>query len=119
MRTKETTQGAGRTTGAVERSYELPAVMPVGTVQQVLTALADPVRLEMVRRMAAEGEPVACGQLYEGISKSTASHHFKILREAGLTERVVIAGQTHQKLLVDEVEQALPGVLTAVVAAAR
>ncbi|MET3962085.1 DNA-binding transcriptional ArsR family regulator [Marmoricola sp. OAE513] len=100
-------------------TYELPAVLPVGTVHQVLTALADPVRLEMVRRMAAEGAPVACGLLYEGISKSTASHHFKILREAGITERVVIAGQTHQKLRLEELETSLPGVVSSVVAAPR
>lgn len=102
-----------------ETTYELPAVMPVGTVQQVLAALADPVRLEMVTRMSAVGAPVACSALYEGISKSTASHHFKILREAGITERVVIGGQTHQLLRADELEQALPGVVPAVVAAAR
>ena len=100
------------------RTFELPAVLPVGSVQEVLAALADPVRLEMVRRMAASGEPVACGLLYEGIGKSTASHHFKILREAGITERVVIGGQAHQLLRADALEQALPGVVTAVVAAA-
>jgi DNA-binding transcriptional ArsR family regulator len=99
--------------------YTLPAVSPVGTLQQVLAALADPVRLEMVRRMAAADRPVACSELYEGINKSTASHHFKTLREAGLTERVVLGGQTHQRLRLHEVEDALPGVLTAVVAAAR
>lgn len=104
-------------TVASQEQYELPAVLPVGTVQQVLAALADPVRLEMVRRMAAAGEPVACGLLYEGIGKSTASHHFKILREAGLTERVVLGGQTHQLLRQAEVEEALPGVLSSVVAA--
>lgn len=97
----------------------LPAVQPVGSLPQVLAALADPVRLEMVRRMAATREPVACAALYEGINKSTASHHFKILREAGLTERVMIGGQTHQLLRADEVEQALPGVLSSVVAAAH
>jgi DNA-binding transcriptional ArsR family regulator len=100
-------------------TYQLPAVLPVGTVQQVLAALADPVRLEMVRRMAADGGPVACARLYEDIGKSTASHHFKVLREAGITERVVIAGQTHQLLRTDELEKSLPGVVTAVVAAAR
>jgi len=99
--------------------YVLPAVSPVGTLQQVLAALADPVRLEMVRRLATTGQPIACSELYEGINKSTASHHFKILREAGLTERVVIAGQTHQLLRRREVEDALPGVLSSVVAAAR
>ena len=99
--------------------HELPAVQPVAGLQQVLAALADPVRLEMVRRLADSGEPMACANLYEGINKSTASHHFKILREAGLTERVVIAGQTHQLLRRREVEDALPGVLSSVVAAAR
>lgn len=97
----------------------LPAVAPVGTLQQVLAALADPVRLEMVRRLAATDGPIACADLYEGINKSTASHHFKTLREAGLTERVVIGGQTHQRLRLRQVEEALPGVLTSVVAAAR
>ena len=99
-------------------TYELPAVLPVGTVQQVLAALADPVRLEMVRRMSADGGPVACSLLYEDIGKSTASHHFKVLREAGITERVVIGGQTHQLLRSSELEKALPGVVAAVVAAA-
>jgi DNA-binding transcriptional ArsR family regulator len=106
----------------IERTGEqhvLPAVQPVGTVQQVLAALADPVRLEMVRRLAEAGEPMACSQLYAGINKSTASHHFKILREAGLTERVMVGGQTHQLLRTPEVEAALPGVLASVVAAAR
>ena len=104
----------------IERDeHQLPAVQPVGSLQQVLAALADPVRLEMVRRLADAGEPIACGRLYVGINKSTASHHFKILREAGLTERVVVGGQTHQLLRTREVEEALPGVLSSVVAAAR
>jgi DNA-binding transcriptional ArsR family regulator len=102
-----------------DEQHALPAVQPVGAVQQVLAALADPVRLEMVRRLAEAGEPMACSQLYAGINKSTASHHFKILREAGLTERVMVGGQTHQLLRTREVEAALPGVLESVVAAAR
>ncbi|MFL6022599.1 MAG: ArsR/SmtB family transcription factor [Marmoricola sp.] len=101
-----------------QEKYELPAVLPVASVQEVLAALADPVRLEMVRRMSADGGPVACSQLYDDIGKSTASHHFKVLREAGITERVVIGGQTHQLLRAAELETALPGVVSAVVAAA-
>lgn len=102
-----------------EEEHLLPAVQPVGSLQQVLAALADPVRLEMVRRLAERDEPIACADLYSDISKSTASHHFKTLREAGLTERLVIGGQTCQRLRVREVEEALPGVLTSVVAAAE
>ena len=97
----------------------LPPAMPVGPVQQVLAALADPVRLEMVRRLADSAAPIACADLYEGINKSTASHHFKTLREAGITERVVSGGQIHQRLRSREVEEALPGLLASVVAAAR
>jgi DNA-binding transcriptional ArsR family regulator len=95
----------------------VPTISPMGTLQDVLEALSDPVRLEMVRRMAAEGGPVACSDLYESVSKSTASHHFKVLREAGLTERLNIGGQTHQRLRIDDLEESFPGVVSSVVAA--
>jgi DNA-binding transcriptional ArsR family regulator len=88
----------------------------VGTLQDVLAALSDPVRLEMVRRMYAGGGPTPCAQLYDGISKSTASHHFKILREAGVIDRSVIGGQTHQDLRLDDVESTYPGVLSSILA---
>jgi DNA-binding transcriptional ArsR family regulator len=97
----------------------LPTISPMGTLQDVLEALSDPVRLEMVRRMAAAGAPVACADLYESVSKSTASHHFKVLREAGLTERMNIGGQTHQRLRLDDLEASFPGVVASIVAAAR
>jgi DNA-binding transcriptional ArsR family regulator len=95
----------------------LPTISPMGTLQDVLEALSDPVRLEMVRRLAAEGGPVACNDLYETVSKSTASHHFKVLREAGLTERLTLGGQTHQRLRSDDLEEAFPGVVASIVAA--
>ncbi|GAB3857314.1 helix-turn-helix domain-containing protein [Nocardioides maradonensis] len=91
---------------------------PVAGLQDVLAALADPVRLEMVRRLAGTDGPVACSALYDGIGKSTASHHFKTLREAGVIQRVVIGGNTHQRLRREDVEAAYPGVLSAIVRAA-
>jgi len=91
----------------------------VGSVQQVLAALADPVRLEMIRRLHNAGSPMPCARLYDGINKSTATHHFKILREAGLTERLVVDGQTHQRLRRDEVDAAVPGLLNSVVVKAN
>lgn len=90
----------------------------VASLEGVLAALADPVRLEMVRRLAAADGPVACGLLYDGIGKSTASHHFKTLREAGLIERVVLDGHTHQRLRTADMEAAHPGLLRAVTAGA-
>ncbi|CAN3131064.1 ArsR/SmtB family transcription factor [Mycobacterium sp. smrl_JER01] len=94
-------------------------VQPVGPVQQVLAAVHDPVRLEIIRRLRNAGTPLQCGALYDGINKSTATHHFKILREAGLTERLVVDGLIYQRLRSDEVEAALPGLLDSIVGAAN
>ena len=91
----------------------------VGPVQQVLCALQDPIRLEVVRRLHNAGTPLQCGVLYEGINKSTATHHFKILREAGVTERLVIDGLIRQRLRRDEVDTAIPGLLNSVVTSAN
>ncbi|MCV7216534.1 helix-turn-helix transcriptional regulator [Mycobacterium crocinum] len=90
-------------------------VHPVGSVHQVLAALQDPARLEMIRRLHNAGVPLQCSALYDGINKSTATHHFKILREAGLLERLVLGGLTHQRLRAEEVDKALPGLLASVV----
>ena len=96
------------------------ALCPVGPVHQVLAALQDPVRLEMVRRLRnAGGAPVQCQALYDGINKSTATHHFKILREAGLTERLSADGLTYQRLRDADVDAAIPGLLEAVVGSAN
>ncbi len=94
-------------------------VHPVGSVQKVLAAIHDPVRLEMVRRLHNAQAPLQCVALYDGINKSTAAHHFKILREAGITERLMIDGLTYQKLRRDAVESALPGLLASVVGGAN
>ncbi|OBG49880.1 ArsR family transcriptional regulator [Mycolicibacterium fortuitum] len=101
---------------------DVPAVeapSPVAALSQLLAALQDPVRLEMVRRLHDAGEPVKCAALYDGINKSTATHHFNILRDAGLTERVVSEGHIHQRLRVREVNIAMPGLLDAIVAQAN
>ncbi len=49
----------------------------------LLHALSDPVRLQIVRRLG-EGTEISCGQLGVAVSKSTLSHHLKVLREAGI-----------------------------------
>ncbi|MFD6395689.1 ArsR/SmtB family transcription factor [Nocardia sp. NPDC060249] len=93
--------------------------IPVGALPAVLGALHDPVRLEMVRRLSNAAAPIRCAALYDAINKSTATHHFKILREAGLIERLTIDGQTFQNLRTDAVEHALPGLLRSIVDAAN
>jgi len=92
------------------------ATVPLHTV---LSALADPVRLEMVRRLHRERRPLACAELYDGVTKATASHHFKVLREAGLTRRDDLGATARQLLLVDAVNASYPGLLESVLGAAE
>jgi DNA-binding transcriptional ArsR family regulator len=73
----------------------------------------------MVRRLSNAADAVRCSALYEVINKSTATHHFKILREAGIIERLIIDGQTCQRLRTEDLDNALPGLLAAVVDAAN
>ncbi|MBW4633486.1 MAG: ArsR family transcriptional regulator [Iphinoe sp. HA4291-MV1] len=79
----------------------------------VLYALGDPVRLEIVRRLALEGEQ-CCADFDIAIAKSTMSNHFKILRESGvvLTRK---EGTLHINMLrKDDLDALFPGLLDAV-----
>ena len=51
----------------------------------LLTALADPVRLSIVRQLASADDVCACDftECCE-VSQPTISHHLKVLREAGV-----------------------------------
>jgi DNA-binding transcriptional ArsR family regulator len=82
----------------------------------LLQALGDPVRLTIVRALAASGEQV-CGSMELGISKSTRSHHFKTLREAGVTDTRVEGTHRHISLRRDDLEARFPGLLDAVLQA--
>jgi ArsR family transcriptional regulator len=51
---------------------------------QLLAALADPTRLEILRQLAASTEVCACDFTdCCGVSQPTVSHHLKVLRDAG------------------------------------
>ena len=88
------------------------------TLAAVMAALSDPVRVEIVRVLAAEAERT-CGTFDLGISKATRSHHFKVLREAGLTHTRSEGTHRHLSLRRDDVDARFPGLLAAVLAAAE
>ncbi|GEE01550.1 putative HTH-type transcriptional regulator YczG [Gordonia spumicola] len=98
-------------------SSDTVAQTPVADLQTVLSALADPVRLEMARRLQ-HVESLSCAALYESVTKATASHHFKILREAGVVERHAAGQGARYSLRADDVDAAFPGLLSAVLSAA-
>jgi DNA-binding transcriptional ArsR family regulator len=79
----------------------------------VLHALADPVRLSIVRRLAAEGE-CACGTFELGVSRSTLSHHFRTLRESGVTRVREVGTFRYSSLRRDDLDVRFPGLLDSV-----
>jgi DNA-binding transcriptional ArsR family regulator len=79
----------------------------------VLHALADPVRLGLVRQLHEARQPIACGAFDAGVAKSTLSHHFRILREAGVIATEPEAGRSMNRLRREELDSAFPGLLRA------
>ena len=91
---------------------EQPAIEAV-ELAGVLHALSDPARLEIVRGLAADGER-QCGTFDLGLTKATRSHHFKVLREAGLTYTRLEGTARFVTLRRDELDATFPGLLDAV-----
>jgi DNA-binding transcriptional ArsR family regulator len=87
-------------------------------VTAVLHALSDPVRLEIVETLARCDE-CACGALGTSVSKSTLSHHLKVLREAGVTHTRLNGTQRFVSLRRQDLEERLPGLLRSVLKAHR
>lgn len=82
----------------------------------LLDALGDPIRLEVVRQLAAS-DGIVCGNFDVAVSMSTLSHHLKILRGAGLL-RVTPQGRFRRhELRASEVEARFPGLLASVIVA--
>ena len=86
-------------------------------LEDVLQALGDPVRLQIVRKLQACDAPKACGTFELPVGKSTASHHFKVLRESGLIRQRVEGRERLTELRSEDLEDRFPGLLASVLAA--
>ncbi|MBN1530975.1 MAG: helix-turn-helix transcriptional regulator [Thermoleophilaceae bacterium] len=85
----------------------------------MLHALSDPARLEIVRRLAAGSEEWSCGRFELGLSKATLSHHFRVLREAGVVRTRPDGRKRLLSLRSDDLNKRFPGLLEAVLSAGR
>ncbi len=83
------------------RDVSLPAVMQ---------ALSDPCRIEILRALMEGGE-LACGDVPLDVSKATRSHHFAVLREAGLVLTRTEGTRCMTSVRTEEVEERFPGLL--------
>jgi DNA-binding transcriptional ArsR family regulator len=83
----------------------------------VLHALSDPQRLTIVRELAASPEPLSCGSFALEVGKSTRTHHFRVLREAGLIEQRREGTRKLSVLRRADLDARFPGLLDSVLAA--
>jgi DNA-binding transcriptional ArsR family regulator len=97
---------------------DLPEPLPEPSVDElrletVLGALSDPLRLTIVRRLLLESEQFdhTCGWFGFDRPKSSLTHHFKALREAGVTRQRQYGLERRSHVRVDDLNARFPGLL--------
>jgi DNA-binding transcriptional ArsR family regulator len=86
------------------------------TLEQVLKALGDPVRISIVKQLlTAPDEEKACGTFDYTITKATFSHHLQILREAGIIRTRQEGTRRMTSLRTTELKKRFPGLLELVI----
>lgn len=84
----------------------------------VLNCLADPIRLSIVQELALTDD-LECGTFSVPVTKSTLTHHFRILRESGVISTTRSGTRSLNRLRRAELDDAFPGLLDAVLAGGR
>jgi DNA-binding transcriptional ArsR family regulator len=91
------------------------------TVEAILHALSDPVRVAIYARIVGAGCPQTCSNFVniseKAIPKSTLSQHFKALREAGLIRGERRGVEMHNTSRCAEIDKRFPGLIAAIVRA--
>lgn len=98
------------------RTVDHPAMSEI-TLQQLLDALVDPVRRTVVSQLTRAGQDISCGTFDVRVSPSTLTHHFNVLREAGVIRQYYVGTTKMNALRTDEMEDRFPGLLPALMAA--
>jgi DNA-binding transcriptional ArsR family regulator len=83
----------------------------------VLHALSDPVRLQIVAGLS-DGVEHSCGSFALPVTKSTCTHHFRVLREAGVIHQRHEGTSRLNSLRRDDLEARFPALLDTVLSAA-
>ncbi|MFI5804806.1 ArsR/SmtB family transcription factor [Streptomyces sp. NPDC051561] len=88
-------------------------------LEGVLHALSDPMRMHIVRDLSAAATELACSSFELPVSKSTTTHHFRVLRESGVIRQAYRGTAKMSGLRLDDLEELFPGLLAAVLEAAE
>jgi DNA-binding transcriptional ArsR family regulator len=86
-------------------------------LEKVLSALSDPLRLKIVQAYLrdAEGEERPCGWFKIDRPKSTRTHHWKVLREAGIVRQRQVGLERRNVVRDEDLNARFPGLLNLVV----
>jgi DNA-binding transcriptional ArsR family regulator len=97
-----------------------PPDLATVNVVTVLQALSDPVRLEIVRQLAACGGAgeLNCGKIEVPVSKSTTSHHLKTLSSAGIIAEREEGTRKYLRLRQPDLDRRFPGLIDSILHAA-
>ncbi|MEU0129911.1 MULTISPECIES: helix-turn-helix domain-containing protein [unclassified Streptomyces] len=87
-------------------------------VEAVLHALSDPVRLRIVRQLAGAADELACSRFELPVSKSTTTHHFRVLRENGVISQFYRGTAKLSCVRTEDLDALFPGLLDSVLGAA-
>jgi DNA-binding transcriptional ArsR family regulator len=103
-----------------------PLVHPAAediTVEGILHALADPVRLRIFTQLACTSAPLSCTPFLEvdgrPVPKSTLSQHFRVLREAGLVRSERRGVEMQNSVRFEDLQPRFAPLLQAVIEAHR
>lgn len=85
---------------------------------RIFAALADPLRRQVVRTLAADpdGRERSCASFALPVAKATCTHHFRVLREAGLIAQDDRGNTRLTRLRRAELEQRFPGLVAMLLA---
>lgn len=97
-----------------EIAHPLRADIELGAV---LHALSDPVRLKIVAALAADDDEHTCASFDVPVTKSTCTHHFKVLREAGVIHQRQHGTARLNTLRRGDLEARFPGLLATILRA--
>ncbi len=91
--------------------YARPDLSEV-SLESVMQALSDPCRISILRTLlAAKGKELACNEFDLKISKATCSHHFDVLRSAGLIVTRTDGTRCLSSIRKKEINERFPGLL--------
>jgi len=92
------------------KRYSHPAMRDV-TLLEVMAALSDPCRMAIVLALLREGRCLACNEVPLDVSKATRSHHFDVLRDAGLIGTCTEGTKCMTSLRREDLEDRFPGLV--------